>query len=259
MLGKLAARRVGFLAIVAVAGVLHLLLLCVPVALLNGGFRNATSPPTVVFFALVCAWQIVEALASAGEVRRPLQPHGPEHLALAIGVCLLLVFWLSLADVASSASTPFGVATSAGSSLMVAGLALRYLALRKLGAFFLNEVAILPDQALVTDGIYRWLRHPAETGTVCLALGGAGVLGSVHGLIACTLLLVPCLVWRTRLEDGLLREHHGTEFIRYRNETPAFFPRLRHGGHREQPADHRSLSTPEPRHHSAGGSRVPAT
>jgi protein-S-isoprenylcysteine O-methyltransferase len=110
---------------------------------------------------------------------------------------------------------------------MVAGLTLRYFAIRTLGSFFLNEVAVMPKQSLVTHGIYGSLRHPSETGTVCLAFGGATLLGSQYGLAASTLLLLPFLIWRTRLEDRMLRNHYAMEFGRYAADVPAFLPRVR--------------------------------
>ena len=215
------------LAIVAFAGVLHLLLLCAPIAFLDGGFHNAKNPRIVVFLSIVGAWHFVEGMASAASARLPLKSLGPQRLPLAIGLFLLITFWVSLTDTASSVSAPFGAGAVAAAVLMMAGIALRYLSLRTLGAFFLNEVAVLPGQPLVTRGIYARLRHPSETGTICLAFGGAFVLGSAIGLATATLLLLPCLIWRTRLEDRMLRNHYVTEFGRYAQEVPAFLPTIR--------------------------------
>ncbi len=215
------------LPLVASAGILHLLLLCAPVALVGGGGHVAESPRILVFLSVASVWYFVESMASAGESRLPMRCHGPQRLPLAIGLLLLATFWVSLADAAASLTAAFDTAAVAGALLMAMGIALRYLSLRTLGHFFLNEVALMPGQPLVTGGIYGRLRHPSETGTLCLAVGGALVLGSVYGLTVGTLLLLPCVIWRTRLEDRMLRNHYTREFIGYAKEVRAFLPRLR--------------------------------
>ncbi len=214
------------LAFVASAAFLHLLILCAPAALIDRSVFGAANPRAMVFLFVVSAWVCIESLASGAAVRLPMKCHGPRHLPLAIGLSLLITFWVSLAENALSVPAGFGAAAAAGTSFMVAGVALRYLALRALGPAFLNEVAILPGHSLVTSGIYRWLRHPSEAGTLCLAFGGAFVLGSGVGLVVGLLLLLPGLVWRTRLEDRMLREKHAIQFGHYARRAPAFLPRI---------------------------------
>ena len=152
---------------------------------------------------------------------------GPRWLALVIGSAMLAAFWVSAADAASRLPRPFDAASGAGTVLMVTGIALRYLSIRTLGAYIQNEVAILPGQPLVTRGIFRLLRHPSETGTLCLAFGGVVLLGSLAGAAVCAAVLLPCVIWRTRLEDVMLRRHHPVAFRRYAGEVGAFFPRIR--------------------------------
>ncbi len=219
--------RLRRLAIVAAGGVLHILLLCAPVAFVSKGCPCAENPKITVFLLVVTAWYFVESIASAAEVRLPLRSTGPQRLPLAIGLSLLITFWVSLTHSALSSSTAFGFASFAGTMVMMAGIVLRYLSLRTLGGFFLNEVALMPGQPLVTTGIYGSLRHPSETGTICVAFGGAIVLGSGAGLLAGMLLVLPFLIYRTRLEDRMLRSHYATEFLRYAREVPAFLPSIR--------------------------------
>jgi len=214
-------------AIVAAVGILHLLLLCAPVALVGQRAQIAKNPRILAFLVVVGVWHFVESMAAPAGARLPMKSHGPQRLPLAIGVLLPITFWVSLTDTATSVPAPFGTAAVAGTLLMVAGIALRYLSIRTLGRFFLNEVALVPGQPLVTHGIYGRLRHPSELGTVCLAFGGVIVLGSVFGVTAGTLLLLPCLIWRTRLEDRMLRDHYAMEFARYAADVPALLPRIR--------------------------------
>jgi methyltransferase len=45
-------------------------------------------------------------------------------------------------------------------AVLVAALALRWWVLSTLGERWTTRVMVLPDQELITDGPYRWLRHP---------------------------------------------------------------------------------------------------
>ncbi len=211
--------------IVALAGLTHLFLLCFPLAFVEHGWRIARTPKMVIFLMVISVWCLTESKVAGTEARRPLKTQGPRWLPLAIGLALLATFWTSIIEHALSHRSPIELTTLFGVILTLIGIALRCISLRTLGSFFLNEIAILPTQPLITTGIYRSLRHPSELGTICLAIGGSIVLGSLSGLVVCTLLLVPGILWRTRLEDGILRMRHTSEFDHYAKEVPAFLPR----------------------------------
>jgi protein-S-isoprenylcysteine O-methyltransferase len=144
-----------------------------------------------------------------------------------MGLTLLLVFWASLFDAALRLPVPCGWTAVAGIVLMIIGIAMRYAAIRTLGRFFLNEVALLPNHPLVTHGIYGSLRHPSELGTICLASGGTVLLGSMNGIVICAVVLVPLVIWRTRLEDALLRRRYPLAFHGYSSKVSAFLPMIR--------------------------------
>ena len=210
----------------AIALIVHLLLLCLPLMLM-GRFRQIAVWPTLVtFLLLVCVWQLLESKAAPSHSGRPLQAVGPRWLPHAIGMWLLTVFWVSLMQFAIGGVTRFGPFVFIGVGLMTAGIGLRLLAIRTLGVYFLNEVALLPGQPLVTDGIYSRLRHPSELGALCLAFGGALVLSSWAGALVCAAVLTPLIIWRSRLEDALLLQRYPTAFGRYAQKAPAFFSRL---------------------------------
>ncbi len=211
--------------VVALAGLTHLLLLCLPLTFVERGWQTVRTPKMVIFLMVISVWCLTESKVAGSEARRPLKAQGPRWLPMAIGLVLLATFWTSIIEHALSHLSPVDFTTLFGVILTLIGIALRCISLRTLGSFFLNEIAILPTQPLITTGIYRSLRHPSELGTICLAIGGSIVLGSLSGLVVCTLLLVPGILWRTRLEDGILRTRHTSEFDNYAKEVPAFLPR----------------------------------
>ncbi|MBW2257556.1 MAG: isoprenylcysteine carboxylmethyltransferase family protein, partial [Deltaproteobacteria bacterium] len=82
-------------------------------------------------------------------------------------------------------------------------------------------------QPLVTSGIYGQMRHPAATASVIVAGGGALVLGSGIAILLTIVVQVPLVIWQTRQEDRVLRDHFGDAFLAYRKDVPSLVPRPR--------------------------------
>jgi len=82
------------------------------------------------------------------------------------------------------------------------------------------------DAVLQTEGPYSITRNPLYFGSFCFALSIAFFLDSVM-LIALTVLgTVVYIGWIVRAEETLLAERFGADFLRYKQETPMFIPRL---------------------------------
>ena len=92
----------------------------------------------------------------------------------------------------------------------------------RLGRLF--SVTPLPDahDRLVTDGPYRWVRHPMYTALLCIVLPAAASGGIVSGLAGLALLGV--LVVKHRFEDGLLARRFPAEHAAWRRRTGGLLP-----------------------------------
>lgn len=125
----------------------------------------------------------------------------------------------------SSLSLPSG-SRWIGALFGAATASLIYWMFNSLGANVTDTVAIRKDHALVTDGPYRWVRHPMYSATF-LAVVGFSLLTAnwfiaLTGLIALTL-----LVARTPVEERQLIEKFGDQYRQYMKRTGRFFPRFR--------------------------------
>jgi protein-S-isoprenylcysteine O-methyltransferase Ste14 len=111
-----------------------------------------------------------------------------------------------------------------GLLLIPAGLALREWAIIKLGRFFSRTVQIEAGHRLITDGPYRWLRHPAYTGMVLIYFGIALSLGSWLGAIAALVMMLSATLYRISIEEKVLIEAFGDEYRDYMKRTWKLFP-----------------------------------
>ena len=110
-----------------------------------------------------------------------------------------------------------------GLVMYVKGFLLMHLAEAALGRQFSVEVAIQPEHALVTGGVYRHLRHPRYLGIIVFGAGIALVFDSLVAL-GCAAAVVPLLLWRIADEEALMRREFGPAWEAYRRRTWRLVP-----------------------------------
>ena len=113
-----------------------------------------------------------------------------------------------------------------GLGLMVFGIALREWAVLSLGRFFTVRVTVDPDHTLVRRGLYRWLRHPAYSGSMLTLVGIPLSLGTWAGGVLVLVLTLSGYLYRVRIEEKALLAALGDEYRDYMQHTGRFFPGL---------------------------------
>lgn len=110
-----------------------------------------------------------------------------------------------------------------GLALFVTGCGLRVWPMFVLGRRFSGLVAIQEGHELVTDGVYKWIRHPSYLGAVLGIVGWILVFRSGLGL----LVLAPfawILAARVNAEETLLESEFGDAYAAYRRRTWRLLP-----------------------------------
>jgi protein-S-isoprenylcysteine O-methyltransferase Ste14 len=103
----------------------------------------------------------------------------------------------------------------AGIALILAGIAIRVMAVWKLKRAFTLSVQTTDDQRLVTDGLYRIVRNPAYAGSILGLIGVALALRHTLSLICVTALCLIAYGIRIRVEEKALETRFGDEFRDY--------------------------------------------
>jgi protein-S-isoprenylcysteine O-methyltransferase Ste14 len=116
----------------------------------------------------------------------------------------------------------------AGVGVALAGFALLQWAHASLSRNWSDTPRFLKDQTLVTDGPYRWIRHPIYT--AFLLILSAPLLLSANWLVG--LLWIGSTAFevasRIRFEEALLSEQFGEDYDAYMTGTGRLLPRLYH-------------------------------
>jgi protein-S-isoprenylcysteine O-methyltransferase Ste14 len=189
--------------------------------------RAALSTPYLVS---VCCWLALEVgLAVRDLVRwraRLSSDRGTRGIvALSLGgsifVGVMLRQWLPALD------TPVPAAFAlAGLVVFWAGLVVRVWAVVALGGSFSTFVQADVDQTVVTNGPYRWVRHPSYTGLLLIALGlGLGARNWLS-LLVCAVVPALGLLPRIAVEESELARVLGEDYRGYQRTTRRLVPGL---------------------------------
>ena len=88
---------------------------------------------------------------------------------------------------------------------------------------FSQDIAIKRDHHLVTNGPFKFIRHPQYLSQFLMDIGGAAATLSFI-LAPLALIQIPFLFMRASMEDKLLEKHFGENFRSYKKKTGMIFP-----------------------------------
>ncbi len=111
-----------------------------------------------------------------------------------------------------------------GIILILAGIILRFLSVRKLGRFFHSKIVIQEKHELITNGPYKYLRNPSYTGTLVSFIGFGIGIGNWLSLIILFFSGLVSFVRRILFENQALLKRFGNEYEEYRKKTWALIP-----------------------------------
>ena len=104
------------------------------------------------------------------------------------------------------------------------GVALRWYAIWTLGRYFTRDVAVSADQQVIQRGPYRFIRHPAYSGTFLTMLGVGLALTNWAGLLALLLCVLAGHLYRVSIEEKALTQTIGQPYVTYMQHTKRFIP-----------------------------------
>jgi protein-S-isoprenylcysteine O-methyltransferase Ste14 len=108
--------------------------------------------------------------------------------------------------------------------LLIAGLAIRATAIFSLGKAFSPNVAIRDNQTIYRGGLYRWLRHPAYTGSLLSFLAVGIDTRNWITLIVIVAPITAAFLYRIHVEEAALNEAFGAEYATYSQQTWRLIP-----------------------------------
>lgn len=111
-----------------------------------------------------------------------------------------------------------------GLALIIAGIVIRIVAIISLGHFFTVDVTIRENHKLKKDGIYKYLRHPSYSGSMLSFIGLGLTMNNWISLLLISLSIITAFIFRIKVEEKILIEVFGSEYIDYKKVTRGLIP-----------------------------------
>jgi len=112
-----------------------------------------------------------------------------------------------------------------GAGLGVAGLLLLIWVQHTLGRHWSTNLQLRTEHTLITNGLYRWARHPMYTALFSFFVGLALVSASWL-IVLLVVAAIFVLYARIGKEETMMTEQFGDEYRAYAQQTGRFLPRL---------------------------------
>jgi len=100
---------------------------------------------------------------------------------------------------------------------------IQVLSIKTLGENYSQEIMILKNHKLVTNGIFRIIRHPQYLSQVLMDLGAAVALLS-YVVFPLAIIEIPFLIMRASLEEKMLEKYFKDDFKSYKKKSGFFIP-----------------------------------
>lgn len=113
-----------------------------------------------------------------------------------------------------------------GLIFLVAGITIRWTAVYSLGKYFTGTVLIRNDHRLIRSGLYKYLRHPAYTGSLLAHLGIGLSFSNWYTLGLSSIPYLLAAAYRMRVEEQALREAFAVEYLEYSKTVKRLIPKL---------------------------------
>lgn len=97
---------------------------------------------------------------------------------------------------------------------------------RKLGKNYSTEILINKNHQLITNGPFKFIRHPQYISQILMDFGG-GVATLSYIIIPLAIIEIPFLIMRGLMEDKLLAKHFNKEFEEFKKKSGFMLPKIK--------------------------------
>ena len=137
-------------------------------------------------------------------------------LAISLGVICSIFFKFPIGSVP--------IVPYVGLLIIIAGMIFRFWAIISLGNLFTVNVTIKDNHQIKKDGLYKVIRHPSYSGSILSFIGYGISLNNWISLVIITILIVSAMLYRIKIEEKLLTDHFGSDYLEYCQKTYRLIP-----------------------------------
>ena len=90
--------------------------------------------------------------------------------------------------------------------------------------FFIHAVVKAENHTLITNGIYKYIRHPGYLSDLLIFIGLALAMGNLIPIIIIPLTFAAAYTYRIRTEEKMLIEIFGSQYKEYQKSSKLLIP-----------------------------------
>ena len=159
-----------------------------------------------------------------GNIEKPksfLQKYPPNISAVILAVIIIGIFKIG---VFSEYYSEFEILRIIGLCMFITGSFFQVKAYKALKSNYSPEVVIQKEHQLVTESVYKYIRHPQYLNQIVSDLGAAVAVLSYIAIPLIVLVEIPLFIMRAKLEEKILEKHFKKDFEEYKKKSGFFFP-----------------------------------
>ena len=181
---------------------------------------------------ILCVFSILGAvLIDFIEFKRRKQTKKEKKSIVETGTMLLFFFFfysLIRFNIGQIDIDPFStqlLLTIIGLLILIIGCIINIIGRINLGKNWSNQIKIYDDHSLVSNGVYKIVRHPLYASIIWMFFGASLIYSNYLAFLANLIIFIPFMYYRAKQEETLLKN----EFIDYKDyqiKVGMFFPKL---------------------------------
>jgi protein-S-isoprenylcysteine O-methyltransferase Ste14 len=183
----------------------------------------------IIFYSVYSVWFMSELVL--GRLRRSRtsdKRNVDKNTLLILWIVIIIAMFVSMV-IAMNSRFPIaddGLINYLGLGIIIGGMTLRFMAVRQLGRYFTVDVSIRPDHQIMTQGLYKYVRHPSYSGALISFIGYGISLNNYVSLAAVFLPVLISFLYRMRVEEKALVNQFGQAYADYKTTTKRLIPLL---------------------------------
>ena len=181
----------------------------------------------MAFFAIFLSWSIIETLIYKDPDTLVIEDDDRRSY-LFLQISSLLALFYALMDFIEYHYTRMGNfepwVIYLGFLIFILNTFLRYNAITTLGKYYNPRVAIYEEHSLVTNGIYKKIRHPMYLSALLNVLAIALIFSSWGALVIMLFAVLPAVIYRINIEEEVLLTHLGSDYRQYLDNSKKMIP-----------------------------------
>jgi protein-S-isoprenylcysteine O-methyltransferase Ste14 len=183
---------------------------------------------SIVFYIISFVWIISEIVLSKLKKSNPENPINDYDKStfriIWITVLLSLVIGIFVSTYSFGRISILPYQQIIGLILISLGLLIRWSAILKLKESFTVDISVKKDQKIIKDGVYKFVRHPSYTGSLLSFFGLSLMFTNVFTIIIITIPIMISFLHRINIEEKVLTQVIGTDYIEYSIRTKKLIP-----------------------------------